>query len=718
MKDNNKQNSNIDSLVFMQDSIPGKKFILKTMTILVTVALTCFSIYLYSKGNRLVPTVNLITVIILIINFMIAKKTGNFQGGLNFVIGLMATHLLFIFTKSMEMAMWSFVFPWAVFFIFGTSKGQILSTLYLVVGIVILSIDYFKGGGIYSFDFVIRFPVIYSTILIFSYFYSKEQTRAFDFAKQRNENFIHKNLQFNTLLSCGKTVYIVIDHEGIISYANSGVVNIFGHSAEELIKTCFFEKIHSDDLNKVRTLIDKVLNDSTFTDVGCEFRYHFKDVRWIFVECNIQDLKDNPSINGILITVHEVTARKLAEQKIISINEKLEAIVNERTEKLRQSEERLRQSEKMEALGQLAGGIAHDFNNQLAGIISCADLLMMTVDHEKDVEEMIDTIIISATQAAKLIDQLLAFARKGTYQRVPVDIHKIINVVFSLLEHSIDKKIKLEKELNAEKSIINGDYAQLQNVFLNLALNARDAMTGGGTIKFTTDVLNMSEQYVEQDETVEEGEGLFVLTVSDTGLGMDIETQKHIFEPFFTTKQVGQGTGMGLAAVYGTIESHGGIISVNSTPDSGSTFSIYLPLSSANENIDVESIPIQNKSKKTNHIMIVEDEETVRNSVDKILRKLGYKVTICKDGYEAIDVYKEKWEDIDLVMLDMIMPEVDGYQTFQELSQINPDLRVLLCSGYILNNNAQKIVDSEKHGFIQKPYRISALAREISNLIM
>lgn len=706
-----------EDLRFFSDTCPGQYFILRTMSILVIICLVLFSLYLIGKGQVFIPVFNFSVCAVFVLNLVYSKRSGKVRNGLYVVTAMLTLHLLVIFTQSMEMGMWSFVFPWALLFLFNTSKSQLISLIFLVAEMIIIGIDLFQGGKTYSIDFALRFPAVYLVMLVFTYFYFKEQKRILQAAHVQNDDLASKKLQFDTLLSFGSTLYIVVDRSGRISFVNSNASGILGESAANLMGKCLFDRINPEDRKQFESAICSSADDKLSIAKDCEFRFLHADKGWIYFQCSVQNLIDNPAIGGILVTAHEITERKNAEQKLKLINERLETMVNQRTEKLRQNERRLKHSEKMEALGQLAGGIAHDFNNQLAGIISCADLMLMTMHEESEAREMIETIISSALQASKLIEQLLAFARKSNSQKNPVDLHDVIDLSVSILQRSIDKKITIEKKLLAERRIILGDYAQLQNVFLNLGLNARDAMKDGGTLVFSTENFEAGQESDDICNDLSDRNDLLLITVSDTGNGMDLETQKHIFEPFYTTKGAGRGTGMGLAAVYGTIESHEGIISVKSSPGQGTAFSIYLPLSDHEVMKKLDEPDDFSVKKDTKHIMIVEDEENVRDSAVKILTRLGYKVTTCTNGREAIDKFREIWNEIDLVILDMIMPEIDGYSTFKELTRIDNELKVLMSSGYILNNEAMSIINSGRHGFIRKPYRVSTLAKEIENLI-
>lgn len=383
---------------------------------------------------------------------------------------------------------------------------------------------------------------------------------------------------------------------------------------------------------------------------------------------------------------------------------------------MRMLENRLKQKEKLEAVGQLAGGIAHDFNNQLSGIMGYADMLSESLTDLK-YKKYADNILQASERAADMVKKLLAFSRKGKYLSVPVDMHRIIGETVDLLYHSVDKKIKFNQILKADPCTVKGDPGQLQNALLNVALNARDAMPQGGELSMSTEVVYLDQNYCKLHST-EVGEGKFLLiSVSDTGCGMSGDLQKKIFEPFFTTKAEGKGTGMGLAAVYGTIKSHRGIINVYSEEGRGSCFRIYLPLEDVNY-VD-EHVQEQGDALRFDglRVLLVDDEETMRDVGSDMLEDLGCKVILCKDGLEAIDCYRQIWQNIDLVIIDMVMPNIGGKDAFVEMKKINQDIKAVLVSGYSLNGEAQDIINKGVKNFIQKPFQKHVLVNVISTVI-
>jgi|GEM_PF-2117200 len=382
-------------------------------------------------------------------------------------------------------------------------------------------------------------------------------------------------------------------------------------------------------------------------------------------------------------------------------------------------QEQLRQAHKMRAIGHLAGGVAHDFNNLLTAILGNAELLKFNQEPGSEDEMAAESIVQASTRAAELTHQLLAFSRKGKLQSVPVDLNKIISQeIIGLLSRSIDKRISITQKLNASASIVQGDPTDLQNAILNLGVNARDAMPEGGTLTFATNNLILDVDYsAEFAYEILPGEYIEIV-VSDTGVGMSPEVQKHIFEPFYTTKPVGEGTGLGLSGVFGCVKSHNGLIRVQSEVGRGSTFRVLLPLSKAkpDEQEVLEDLPPQ---QGTGHIMIVDDEETVRTLAARTLQGLGYTVTTCADGIEAISYYQHHYDEVDLVILDLIMPKLGGLETLLRLKKTNPSVKVLVASGYAQPSVVAAVLKEGALEVLNKPYRIGlfseAVARHLAN---
>ena len=382
----------------------------------------------------------------------------------------------------------------------------------------------------------------------------------------------------------------------------------------------------------------------------------------------------------------------------------------------RKLEEELRQSEKMRALGTLAGGVAHDFNNQLTGIMGYATLLRKKITGEDPaITKYIDTILKSARISAELTKQLLAFSRKDDAKFALFDVHDQINDIINLVTRTFNKSISIEIAKEATASIINGDASQLNNALLNLCVNARDAMPHGGVISLSTrNISIVDEQIIGQDGHLAPGEYIEI-KLSDTGSGMDNETLMRIFEPFFSTKPKGEGTGLGLPSVYSTLNNHNGSISVTSQIGEGTTFVILLPIARSSKS--------ENALKGTSTlymgqggVLLVDDNDWVRNSALQILEDLGYRVTGYGKSETALNYYRDNWQEIDLVMLDLVMPDMEVAEIIENISKINPDARILLVTGGN-EDNFKKVANAKNDiRLLRKPYEVSVLSKIIQEM--
>jgi len=397
---------------------------------------------------------------------------------------------------------------------------------------------------------------------------------------------------------------------------------------------------------------------------------------------------------AVLSAVRDITERKLAD-----------------VEK-KQLEDQLQQAQKMEAIGTLAGGIAHDFNNLLMGIQGHASLMSLEVgsdhlhaEHLKGIGEMVK-------RGADLTRQLLGFARSGKYEVKATDLNDLI-LKSSQLFGRTKKETKISCSYQKDIWPAEVDRGQIEQVLLNLYVNAWQAMPGGGELSLQTENITLDKNYTEP---LNVKPGNYVkISVADTGEGMDKETQKRIFDPFFTTKEMGRGTGLGLASAYGIIINHGGLINVYSEKGEGTTFTIYLPASE--KRVTTEKELAQEVLVGTETILIVDDEDMIITVGETILKTLGYKVMTARSGKEALEIYEENRDKIDMVILDMIMPEVGGGKTYDLLKEICPNIKVLLASGYSINGQATEILERGCGGFIQKPFRIDELSQKIREVL-
>jgi len=376
-------------------------------------------------------------------------------------------------------------------------------------------------------------------------------------------------------------------------------------------------------------------------------------------------------------------------------------------------EDELRQSQKLKAIGELAGGIAHDFNNILSVVMSSAQVLEMKTPLMPEQARYMDTIIKMTRRASDLTGKLLTFARKGKYLTVPLNIHEIVDNVCDFLAHSADKRIAVDVQFKAERAVVMGDPNQIQNAILNLGLNSCDAMPDGGELRFRTEVVQLDEVYCKDHADLKPGKYLS-LSVSDTGVGMTEEVRGKLFQPFFTTKAEGCGTGLGLASVFGCVKLHNGAITIHSEPSKGTVVNLCLPLAS-DDVITSESREAETTfARGQGMILLVDDEEIVREITSDALGIMGYQVVECRDGATALEYYRKKHEEIDLVILDMVMPSMNGWDAFKEMKKINPEIKALLISGFARDELLEQARQEGLLGFVKKPIEVIALSQAVA----
>ena len=386
-------------------------------------------------------------------------------------------------------------------------------------------------------------------------------------------------------------------------------------------------------------------------------------------------------------------------------------------EALRKSEEELRHSQKMEAVGRLAGGVAHDFNNLLTAIIGHAELIATRTSSNSPSKQNAELIRKAGEQAAALTRQLLAFSRKQILQPKVIDLNALVVEMERLLLRVIGERFDLQSHPNAENGRVKADPSQLEQVVLNLGVNARDAMPRGGKLLIRTENVTLDQKTAQQFSASLVAGEYVMLSVTDTGAGMDEETMSHIFEPFFTTKGPGKGTGLGLATVYGIVRQSGGGISVESELGRGSTFRIYLPVESAPVEYSRTQLTPVEKSENFETVLVVEDEDIVRELVCEVLEDHGYNVICAADGIEALEVAERYDGEIHLLVTDVIMPHMNGHELASKLTALRPEMKVLYVSGYSDNEIGDHGTLDPRYELLQKPFTPQTLARKIRDVI-
>ena len=511
--------------------------------------------------------------------------------------------------------------------------------------------------------------------------------------KQAEKTLVESEKKHREMIANISDVIGILDIDGTIKYKSPNIKKWFGWRPEDLVGTDGGETVHPDDLDRVQTEFFTLLKKENSTTT-VEYRYKCKDGSYKMIELTAVNLLKDSIVSGILINYHDITERKRAE------------------EDKKRLQTQLHQAQKIEAIGTLAGGIAHDFNNLLMAIQGRTSIMLTKKDsshpdirHLKGIEDNVES-------AADLTRQLLGFARGGKYEVKPTDLNELVkkqNRMFGRTKKQISIRGKYEKDLWS----VEVDQGQIDQVLLNLYVNAWQAMPAGGDLYLETENVALDENYVKPF-SVETGRYVKI-SVTDTGVGMDRAIQKKIFDPFFSTKEMGRGTGLGLASAYGIIKNHGGFISVYSEKGHGSTFNIYLPASE--KEIIEEKKPTGDTLRGTETVLFVDDEDMIIEVAGELFEQLGYKVLTARSGKEAIEIYEKNKEQIDIVLLDMIMPNMSGSDTYDKMKKIDPDIKVLLSSGYSINGQATEIMDRGCNGFIQKPFKMKELSQKLREVL-
>ncbi|HBA72142.1 MAG: hybrid sensor histidine kinase/response regulator [Geobacteraceae bacterium GWC2_55_20] len=379
-------------------------------------------------------------------------------------------------------------------------------------------------------------------------------------------------------------------------------------------------------------------------------------------------------------------------------------------------EEQLLQSQKMEAIGQLAGGVAHDFNNILMVIMGYGNMLKMDLGPDSPHKEKLEQIIKASERAAQLTRSLLTFSRKQVMNPQSANLNDVVKQVRHFLERIIGEDIQLKSVLAPEELKVVVDSGQIEQVLVNLATNARDAMPKGGMLTLETGVMDVDESFVQANGYGKPGR-YALISVTDTGTGMDEKTRIRIFEPFFTTKEVGRGTGLGMAIVYGIVKQHHGFVNVYSEPGIGTTFRIYIPVNSGEFVAGGESVTTKPPEGGSESILVAEDDASVRNLVLEVLTGYGYTVISAENGLDAVDKFRANRDSIRLILMDIIMPRMNGKEAYREIRRIDADVKILYTSGYTLDTIQSRDVLDEGAELVMKPIQPLELLRKVRELL-
>ena len=491
--------------------------------------------------------------------------------------------------------------------------------------------------------------------------------------------------------------YHEVDKNGRITRVNATELDMLGYSAEDMVGKYVWNFIEEKESRK--TVLAK-LAGTIPPGKGFECTFRRQDGTLIPVLIEERTFKNEKGkITGIRSTVQDITERKQAEEE----KEKLQA--------------QLLHSQKMEAIGTLAGGVAHDFNNLLTAILGFSTLAMMKIDESEPVYRNLNQVKQSAGRAADLTRQLLAFSRKQPMEFVALNLNKIIKNLLKMLHRLICEDIAINTTLYDNLWTIQADAGNIEQVILNIAINARDAMPEGGRLIIKTENLTLQEDVCKN--IFEARPGNFVcLTIEDTGEGMDEENMQRIFEPFFSTKGVGMGTGLGLSVVYGIVKQHKGWINVNSEPGEGSTFKVFLPAVSAKaKDKAVETVTMDELRGNGEKILLVEDDDAASSFGENVLQELGYVVTVAINVTKALEIFQQEKGNFDLVLADVVLPDGSGLDLLEQLRSRKPKLPVLLCSGYPDKKSRFEEIRKKEFPFIQKPYDLEVLFKTIKEVM-
>jgi PAS domain S-box-containing protein len=491
--------------------------------------------------------------------------------------------------------------------------------------------------------------------------------------------------------------YFEIDLNGNLTFFNDPLCKILGYARHELKDkniNIFTSPGTIRKMNEIYAQVKKSGEPIRVTDYDALDR----DGREIALELTASLLRDTSGTPmGFRGVLRDVSDRKEAEAE----KKKLEIQVQ--------------QAQKMESIGTLAGGIAHDFNNILMGIQGNASLMAIKTDARHPSYEKIKNIETYVENGTELTRQLLGFARRGKYHAITTDINDVIEKSARMFGRT-KKEIRIHLDLVPEIWTVEVDRGQIEQALLNLYVNAWQAMPDGGELSLKTENIVLGVDFINSQPYKVEAGDYIKITVTDSGIGIDKQTQARIFEPFFTTKEMGRGTGLGLASVYGIIKNHGGYINVYSESAQGTTFAIYLPASAKAIQPEVKTVtPTVVTGNGT--ILLIDDEKMIIDVGQELLQELGYEVLTASSGREAIEIYRHKHTHVDLVIMDLIMPGMSGGETYDRLKEINTDVKVLLSSGYSINGQAAKIMERGCDGFIQKPFNINQLSEKIQGII-
>jgi two-component system cell cycle sensor histidine kinase/response regulator CckA len=504
--------------------------------------------------------------------------------------------------------------------------------------------------------------------------------------KHAEEALRESEEKYRTVIEANPDPVVVYDIKGKVIYFNPAFTRVFGWPLRERLGNKMDDFVPEEAWPETKIMIENVLAGETFSSIEtCRYNKKREIIPVSISGAVYNDQNSNPI--GSVISLRDISDQKEMETQLF-------------------------QALKMEAMGTLAGGIAHDFNNLLMGIQGRTSLMLMGSDssdlnfkHLKGIEDYVK-------DAADLTKQLLGFARGGKYEIKTIDLNELINKQNRMFGRT-KKEIHIQEKLEENLWTVEGDRGQIEQVILNIFINAWQAMPEGGDLYIQSENTIIDEKH---NKPYKVKAGRYVkISITDTGVGMDETTRQRIFDPFFTTKGMERGTGLGLASAYGIIKNHDGFFDVYSKKGEGTTFNIYFP---ASEKAAIKKKEINEELMRgTETVLLVDDEDMIIVVGKEFIENLGYQALIAKSGKEALEIYKKNPERIDMVILDIIMPDMGGRETYDKLKKINPDIKVLLSSGYSVNGQATDILNRGGRGFIQKPFTAVDLSKKLREIL-
>ncbi|WP_295473002.1 response regulator [uncultured Pseudomonas sp.] len=537
-------------------------------------------------------------------------------------------------------------------------------------------------------------------------------------ARARMEDLIEGEQRLHNALTAGRLGAWQLNVDGLVLECSAITRAHYGRSEHEPFDyTQWLDTVYAEDQPRMQAALQHSLDSGA--DFIIEFRNLWPDgsLNWVDVRARTIHAK-NGQISALVGVTSDISDRKQAEAQLRRLNENLEQQIQERTSQLRHNEEVLRQSQKMEAVGQLTGGIAHDFNNMLTGIIGSLELMRRRLarGRTEDLESLIDLGVTSANRAAALTHRLLAFSRRQSLDARPVEMNHLIRAMDELIQRSLSESIHLQMVLDAQLWTAEADANQLESALLNLVLNARDAMPDGGRLRIETSNRRLERSYTDSYDNLLPGEYV-CLSVSDNGCGMPATVVSRAFDPFFTTKPIGQGTGLGLSMIYGFSKQSRGHVAIDSEVGQGTTVNLFLPRYLGTPEDDQQTFQSDaGFAREGETVLIVEDEPAVRRLVSEVLDELGYAFEQASDASSAMPIM-ESPRRIDLLISDVGLPGMNGRQLAEIARALRPGLKVLFITGYAEHAAVRADFLGDEMQMISKPFTFDHLTAKVREMI-